>query len=121
MHKQPLPGDAPFAGHAVAIALLTRRPHRFDYWLRHHLSLGVACVFVHVEATPELLPMLRSDEFAPFVLLTVDDAAEAVPLNNFYTLMQRQKAHVNRALDACRALTPHFTRSLVGACVDSNQ
>ena len=28
----------------VGIVLMTRKPHRFDYWLRYHRSLGIALV-----------------------------------------------------------------------------
>jgi hypothetical protein len=54
----------------VAITLMTRAPHRFDWWLRYHRALGICHVFVHVEATPELLPLLTSGEFADFVTVT---------------------------------------------------
>ena len=50
----------PYAGLRVAITLMTRKPHRFEWWLRYHLSLGICHVFVHVEDTPELLPLLAS-------------------------------------------------------------
>lgn len=46
----------------VGIVLMTRKPHRFDYWLRYHRSLGIAHVFVHVEDTPELVAMLQTSE-----------------------------------------------------------
>ena len=39
----------PYAGLRVAITLMTRKPHRFEWWLRYHLSLGICHVFVHVE------------------------------------------------------------------------
>eukprot|EP00965_Chrysotila_dentata_P232445 6198976-Pleurochrysis_carterae.AAC.2 len=28
---------------------MTRKPHRFDWWLRYHRNLGICHVFVHVE------------------------------------------------------------------------
>ena len=61
----------------VAITLMTRAPHRFDWWLRYHRSLGVCHVFVHVEATPELLPLLASEEFAGFVTVTSTSTGDA--------------------------------------------
>lgn len=93
-----------YAGLRVAIALMTRKPHHFDWWLRYHLSLGVCHVFVHVEDTPELLPLLASAEFAPFVTVThvsAHDAQKDAANGNYYTLMQRQEAQVRRSLDAC--------------------
>ena len=94
----------PYAGLRVAITLMTRKPHRFEWWLRYHLSLGICHVFVHVEDTPELLPLLASAEFAPFV--TVTHVSEHNELNNpkngnYYTLMERQEAQVLRSLDEC--------------------
>ena len=94
----------PYAGLRVAITLMTRKPHRFEWWLRYHLSLGICHVFVHVEDTPELLPLLASAEFAPFVTVThVSEHTEANnPKNgNYYTLMERQEAQVLRSLDEC--------------------
>ena len=46
----------------VGIVLMTRKPHRFDYWLRYHRSLGIAHVYVHVEDTPELVALLQTSE-----------------------------------------------------------
>lgn len=94
----------PYAGLRVAITLMTRKPHRFEWWLRYHLSLGICHVFVHVEDTPELLPLLTSAEFAPFVTVThVSEHTETSnPKNgNYYTLMERQEAQVLRSLDEC--------------------
>lgn len=93
-----------YAGLRVAISLMTRKPHHFDWWLRYHLSLGICHVFVHVEDTPELLPMLASAEFAPFVTVThvsAHDAQKNSANGNYYTLMQRQEAQVRRSLDEC--------------------
>ena len=83
----------------VAITLMTRKPHKFDWWLRYHRSLGISHVFVHVEDTPELVPMLASDEFADFVTVTTGNDNSLDPLNphasdNYYTLMQRQERQV---------------------------
>ena len=92
----------------VAITLMTRKPHKFDWWLRYHRSLGISHVFVHVEDTPELVPMLASDEFADFVTVTTGNDNSLDPLNphasdNYYTLMQRQERQVRRSVAECRA------------------
>ena len=60
----------------VGIALMTRQPHRFDWWLRYHRSLGVHHVFVHVEDSPELLPLLQADEFKDFVIIVATSGDE---------------------------------------------
>ena len=122
---------------------MTRKPHRFEWWLHYHLSLGICHFFIHgaprtdapksappapidaidpslhlpafpcppapcghsaVEDTPELLPLLASPEFAPFV--TVTHVSEHNPQQNsqngnYYTLMERQEAQVLRSLDEC--------------------
>jgi len=83
----------------LAITLMTRKPHRFDWWLRYHKSLGVCHFFIHVEDTPELLELLDSDEFRGFV--TVTSGEDASP-DNYYTLQQRQEAQVRRSLKLCR-------------------
>jgi len=91
----------------VAITLMTRKPHRFDWWLRYHRSLGVCHVFVHVEDTPELLALLSSAEFASFVTVTtgsdnsIDEYNPHSP-DNYYTLMQRQERQVRRSVAECR-------------------
>ena len=46
----------------VGIVLMTRRPHRFDFWLAYHRALGISHFFVHVEDTPALLEELRQGE-----------------------------------------------------------
>lgn len=94
----------PYAGLRVAITLMTRKPHQFEWWLRYHISLGICHVFVHVEDTLDLLPMLASPEFAPYV--TVTHVSEHNPLQssqngNYYTLMERQEAQVLRSLEEC--------------------
>ena len=62
------------------------------------------CGHSAVEDTPELLPLLASPEFAPFV--TVTHVSEHNPQQNsqngnYYTLMERQEAQVLRSLDEC--------------------
>jgi len=97
----------PFPGLKVGITLMTRKPHRFDWWLRYHRSLGIYKVFVHVEDTPELLPLLRSDEFADFVVVSTgnDNSLDTHNPNshdNYYTLMQRQERQVKSSVQKCR-------------------
>lgn len=64
----------------VGIVLMTCQPHNFAWWLRYHLSLGVHRVFVRVEDTPSLLPVLTSDEFADFVELLPEQAPPSTVL-----------------------------------------
>ena len=76
-------------------------------WLRYHRSLGIYKVFVHVEDTPELLPLLRSDEFADFVVVSTgnDNSLDTHNPNshdNYYTLMQRQERQVKSSVQKCR-------------------
>ena len=91
----------------VGIVLMTRRPHRFDFWLAYHRALGISHFFVHVEDTPALLEELRCGEHADVVTATegAEEGAEASgssSSNNYYTLMQRQEHHVRAAVSACR-------------------
>ena len=86
----------------VGIALMTREPHRFDWWLRYHRSLGIEHVYVHVEGSPDLLPLLQSDEFTTFVtVVTTDQHNESDgPCHresNYFGLMERQERHVLRS------------------------
>lgn len=76
-------------------------------WLRYHRSLGVNHVFVHVEDTPELLPLLATDEFADFVTVTTGsdnslDTHNPSSSDNYYTLMQRQERQVHWSVAECR-------------------
>ena len=93
----------------VGIVLMTRRPHRFDFWLAYHRALGISHFFVHVEDTPALLEELRCGEHADVVTATegAEEGAEGAgssssSSNNYYTLMQRQEHHVRAAVSACR-------------------
>ena len=104
---RPTGATTPFLGLKVGITLMTRKPHRFDWWLRYHRSMGIYHVFVHVEDTPELLPMLASDEFADFVTVTTgkDNSVDTHNPNshdNYYTLMQRQERQVSTAKGAAK-------------------
>jgi len=97
----------------VAITLMTRKPHRFDWWLRYHISLGVYHIFVHAEDTPELLPLLDSPEFRDYVTVTTGcdnsvDTHKVVSKDNYYTLMQRQEVQVRRSVKAARQMGIHW-------------
>ncbi len=99
--------EIPYPGLKVGITLMTRKPHCFDWWLRYHRSLGIHHVFVHVEDTPELLPLLNSDEFAGFVTVTTGsdgslDTHKVDSADNYYTLMARQERQVRRSMALCR-------------------
>jgi len=95
-------------GLKVAITLMTRKPHRFDWWLRYHRSLGIYHVFVHVEDTPELVDgLLASEEFRDFVTVTSGsdnsiDAYNPHSPDNYYTLMQRQERQVKHSVAQCK-------------------
>jgi len=106
--KRPTGSSTPFLGLKVGITLMTRKPHRFDWWLRYHRSLGIYRVFVHVEDTPELLPLLQSEEFADFVTVSTgkdnsESTHDPASADNYYTLMQRQERQVRRSTAECRA------------------
>ena len=86
----------------VGIALMTRDPHRFDWWLRYHRSLGIEHVYVHVEGSPDLLPLLHSDEFTTFVTVVATDQDNKSDSprhreSNYFGLMERQERHVLRS------------------------
>ena len=74
--ERPTGATTPFMGLKVGITLMTRKPHRFDWWLRYHRSLGIYHVFVHVEDTPELLPILKVRPLARRVHVLVDRMAD---------------------------------------------
>ena len=78
--------------------------------MRYHRTLGIYHVFVHVEDTPELLPLLHSDEFADFVTVTTGndnsvDTHNPTSSDNYYTLMQRQERQVRRSVAESRAMS----------------
>ena len=78
-------------------------------WLRYHRSLGICHVFVHVEDTPELLPILESEEFADFVTVTTGNDGsisthDPNSQDNYYTLMQRQERQVRRSVQESRRM-----------------
>ena len=85
----------------VGIALMTREPHCFDWWLRYHRSLGIEHVYVHVEGSPALLSLLQSDEFATFVTVVAANQGNQeggrLRESNYFGLMERQERHVVRS------------------------
>ena len=101
----------------VGVALMTREPHCFDWWLRYHRSLGIDHIFVHVEDSPELLVLLGTPEFSAFVTVTnlsdKDDSrdeerrqqqqqplppgAQVQRESNYYSLIERQERHIRRS------------------------
>jgi len=88
---------------------MTRKPHRFDWWLRYHRNLGIYHVFVHVEDTPDLIPLLESPEFSDFVTVTTGndnslDTHNPNSKDNYYTLMQRQEIQVRRSVKSSRLM-----------------
>lgn len=99
-------GRAAEARLPVAICLLTRKPHRFDWWMHYHLSLGVQHFFIRVEDTPELLELLATAEFAPHVTVVSDTAGAdtRADCQEGSELIFRQQEHVRRSLIASRCM-----------------
>ena len=78
-------------------------------WLRYHRSIGIYHIFVHVEDTPELLPVLAQEEFADFLTVTSGndnslDTHNPNSADNYYTLMQRQERQVRRSVAESRTM-----------------
>lgn len=99
--KAPAPGSLKPA--CAGLALMTRRPLHFERWLRYHMGLGVSHFFVHVEDTPELLPFLQAEPYASCVTLS-HKGDNASFKDNYWTLQDRQRAHVNASLARCREM-----------------
>jgi len=92
--------DGPRA--CAGLALLTRKPLHFSWWMDYHIALGISHFFIHVEDTPELLPLLQSAPYRDLVTISVKGDASHFK-DNYWTLQDRQRAHVNAALALCRA------------------
>mmetsp|Transcript_15654 Transcript_15654/g.39845 ORF Transcript_15654/g.39845 Transcript_15654/m.39845 type:complete len:432 (-) Transcript_15654:76-1371(-) len=86
-----------------AISLLTRKPLHFEWWLNYHMSLGISHFFVHIEDTPELLPLLQSEPYRSRVTIS-QKGADSHFRDNYWTLQDRQRHHVNQSLGKCREL-----------------
>lgn len=84
------------AAPSFAIATVTRNPHRFGAWLDYYRRLGAAHVFLAVEQSPDVVAYCEAHA-AGFVTLSV--ASEQS--NPYFTLIDRQEAHVNAALAGC--------------------
>lgn len=87
----------------AALALLTRKPLHFEWWLNYHIELGISHFFIHVEDTPELVPLLQSERYGPLISMTVKEEAKHFK-DNYWTLQDRQRAHVNASLERCRSM-----------------
>ena len=74
----------------ISIFSLVRKPFNFDTWLDYHISIGVDYFFLKVEDTPELKELLQK---YPNVFPIYDD--ESSKLNNYWTLIDRQKDFFN--------------------------
>mmetsp|Transcript_3559 Transcript_3559/g.10221 ORF Transcript_3559/g.10221 Transcript_3559/m.10221 type:complete len:442 (+) Transcript_3559:140-1465(+) len=88
----------------AALALLTRKPLYFDWWLDYHITLGISHFFIHVEDTPELLTFLDSEPYKSLVTVTRKGEGEGHFRDNYWTLQDRQRAHVNASLARCREM-----------------
>lgn len=99
--KAPAPGSTKPV--CAGLALLTRKPMHFEWWLRYHMALGISHFFIHVEDTPELLPLLQSEPYRSRVSLTRKEDEGAFK-DNYWTLQDRQRFHVNSSLARCREM-----------------
>lgn len=98
--KLPMPGSGK-PPVAAGLALLTRKPLHFEWWLHYHIRLGICHFFIHIEDTPELLPFLQAEPYRS--LVTVTQKGDSGPFkDNYWTLQDRQRAHVNHSLARCR-------------------
>lgn len=88
---------------SAALALLTRKPLHFEWWLRYHMQLGICHFFIHVEDTPELLPLLASEPYRGVVTISQKGDASHFK-DNYWTLQDRQRAHVNTSLARAREM-----------------
>mmetsp|Transcript_34551 Transcript_34551/g.72706 ORF Transcript_34551/g.72706 Transcript_34551/m.72706 type:complete len:300 (-) Transcript_34551:500-1399(-) len=88
----------PDRSHAFAVAVVTRRPHRFDLWLEYYRSLGAVHLFVAVEDSPDVLALCKED---PEYVSVAHAQTESNPYDS---IIARQEAHVNWALEQCEAM-----------------
>jgi hypothetical protein len=97
--KAPAPGSTKPV--AAGLALLTRKPLHFEWWLHYHITLGISHFFIHIEDTPELVPFLQTEPYRS--LVTISEKADGGAFkDNYWTLQDRQRAHVNSSLAKCR-------------------
>lgn len=88
---------------SAGLALLTRKPMHFEWWLHYHMALGVSHFFIHVEDTPELLHLLQREPYRSRV--TVSEKGDNSSFkDNYWTLQDRQRFHVNQSLARCREM-----------------
>jgi hypothetical protein len=87
----------------AALSLLTRKPLHFEWWLHYHMALGISHFFIHIEDTPELMPFLQQQPYASVVTVS-HKGDERHFKDNYWTLQDRQRAHVNASLAKCREM-----------------
>ena len=93
-------GSDTLAAAAIGIACMTKRPEHFVTWLAYHRDyLGVRRFFVHVEDTPELADEMRRPPWD--ALVEVSEASGTK--RDYVSQVERQAAHVNRAIRLARA------------------
>ena len=83
---------------SFAIATVTRQPHKFGRWLEYYRRLGAVHVFLAVENTPEVIEYCLAH--TDFVTVSATDMER----NPYDSIIDRQVAHVNKALIACDEL-----------------
>lgn len=98
----PHPADLTAAdGVRMAVACMTRSPHRLDTWLTyHHTVLGVELFYLRVENTPELRPLLSAAPWRDCVVAVFSNDGDTS--YDYYAQMDRQNAHVNAAIELAR-------------------
>jgi hypothetical protein len=95
-------GGNPGAAYGVSVAVVSmvKSPANFETWLsHHHQTLGVQRFYIRVEDTPALEPLLSSPPWNTLVEATFSSANE----RDYFEQMDRQSAHIARAIPAARA------------------
>lgn len=84
----------------LAIACMTRHPLAIESWLNHHRNtVGVDHFFICVEDSPDVERLLRR-KYSHCVTMTSNRNSDATP--GYFSLMDRQAAHVNRSIELAR-------------------
>lgn len=87
-------------GVSVAVVSMVKSPANFETWLtHHHQTLGVQRFYIRVEDTPSLQPLLSSPPWNTLVEASFSSANE----RDYFEQMDRQSAHIARAIPAARA------------------
>lgn len=74
----------------VGLFCMVRKPKNFDTWLEYQISLGIDHIFLLVEDTPELKPLVDSYQNVWAIYDNDSDKSD-----NYWTLIDRQKKFWN--------------------------